>query len=100
MTNYEDMCIYLANFIPPDFLQSKEFAHLDLYSGALTVPPNAYNVKVALMAAKWAIKMKKEQIAFDLFEKASETIAFWGGEYHPLLSEFFDFFTEVYLSTG
>lgn len=52
------------------------------------------------MAAKWAIKMKKDQAAFDLFEKASDLIVFWGGEFHPLLSEFFDFFAEVYMSTG
>jgi hypothetical protein len=93
MVDYQEMCIYLANFIPPEFLQSKEFVNLELYAGVLKIPPDVCNVKLALMAAKWAIKMKKQQVAFELFEKASEIITFWGGEYHPLLSEFFDFFT-------
>lgn len=93
MKRYEELTMYLANFIPPEFLQTKEFTHLDLYSDALELPPNTFTIKMALMACKWSIKLKKEPLAFELFEKASDTMAFWGGEYHPLLSEFLDFFT-------
>jgi hypothetical protein len=73
-------------------LQEMEFAHLGLYTNMLAQPPTNFSIRLSLMAAKWAIKMKKEQTAFDLFEKTSDLIVFWGGEFHPLLSEFFDFF--------
>lgn len=79
MRRCEELSMYLANFIPPDFLQTKEFAHLDLYGTMLELPPSVFSVKLALMACKWAVKLKKEQLAFELFEKASDTIVFWGG---------------------
>lgn len=86
MKRYQEVTLYLANFIPPSEFLQKEFTHLELYGDMLREPPDVFAIKLALMACKWAVKMKKNELSLELFERASDSVVFWGGEFHPLLS--------------
>ena len=63
-------------------------------------PHNYCSLKVSLLAIKWAIKKKNEDLANKIFEMKFEENSFWVTEFNPSLSEFYDFFSIYNASTG
>ena len=52
------------------------------------------------MKIKWCLKHTDEEAGISILEEACELISFWGSEFHPLLSEFYDLFSAYYLMSN
>lgn len=49
---------------------------------------------------KWLKKTPHDQNGNAIFEVATDLISFWGGEYHSLLSDLYDFVTSTHAING
>lgn len=49
---------------------------------------------------KWLKKNPQDQNGNIIFEVATDLVTFWGGEYHPLLSELYDFVMGNHIING
>lgn len=49
---------------------------------------------------KWLRKNPNDQNGNAVFEVATDLITFWGGQYHPLLSDLYDFVSGTHVITG
>ena len=63
-------------------------------------PHNYCSTKVSLLAIKWAIKKRNEELANKIFEIKFEENAFWVTEFNPAISEFYHFFSIYNASIG
>ena len=88
---------YLGNFIA---YGSQEYKAVGIYSNVGQEPPTVNSIKQSLLAMKWLRKNPNDQNGNALFEIATDLVSFWGGEYHPLLSDLYDFVAGSHLTAG
>ena len=79
-----EIITYMCNFVALG--DHEEFEHMGIYDLLELEPHNYCSTKVSLLAIKWAIKKKNEDLANKIFEMKFEENIFWASEFNPAIS--------------